>query len=89
MRLIDTSRFFLKGTQNRFIHLATVHHGVREFMCFADKCTNKTYIEEITGGSLVFIEDDSLAQGIADFLTRKGVLEISKPTLPDDQWLKR
>jgi len=86
--LKDTNRFFLAGTQNRFLHLATVQRNLREYMCFSDRQTNKTYIEEVTGGSLNFIKDDSLALGLQQFLEDKGVLSIGKPTLPDSDWLR-
>lgn len=86
--LADTNRFHLKGTKKRFIHLATVHRALQEYMCFVDVWTGKTYIEKITGGQLEFIGDDSLARGLHDFLVDKGVLDIGKPTLPDVDWLR-
>lgn len=86
--LIDTNRYNLKGTNNRFLHLATVQRGLREYMCFIDKTNGKTYIEEITGGSLQFIEDDFLAEELTNFLTETGVLNIGKPALPDTDWLR-
>ena len=89
MKLVNTNRFSLPGTNNRFIHLASIHYGVREFMCFQDKKTNKIYIEEITGGSLNFIEDDSLVYALHNFLEENKVLDISKPTIPDKDWLKK
>ena len=89
MKLINTERFYLKGTANRWIHLATVHDSVKEYMCFMDLLTNQTYIEEITGGGGPYrIEDDSLAEALTNFLTRKGILNIGRPTLPDNQWLR-
>lgn len=87
MKLIDTNRYHLPGTNGKFLHIATVHAGVREFMCFADIEQSQVYIEEITGGQLHFIEDDSLADGISAFLTYHGVLDLSRPLLPDEQWL--
>lgn len=73
-KLSDDSIFVLPG-QLTFLHLATIHYGVREYMCVVDQRTNKVYIEEISVGTLEFIEDDSLAQGIRDFLDDKGVLD--------------
>ena len=89
MKLLDSNRFCLQGTANQFLHIATVANGVREYMCFCDLKTQKVYIEEITGGHLEFIDDDSLAEGIAEFLRESGVLDINKIMLPDSQWLKR
>ena len=71
--LAQTNRFYLQGTNNRFVHMATIHYGVREFIFLMDILTSKTYIEEITGGSLIQIEDDELWQGLANFLEDKGV----------------
>ena len=87
--LANNNRFDLPGTDGRFLHLATIHKSVREFMCFADKHYGKIYIEEITGGNLSFIKDDSLVESITEFLRERGVLDIGKPTLPDEQWLRR
>jgi hypothetical protein len=88
MKLLNTNRFVLKG-QTRFIHLASIEHGAREFMCFADNQTSKIYIEEVTGGGgPFFVEDDSLAQELNDFLVFNRVLDMSKPLLPDEGWLR-
>ena len=88
MKLINTNRFYLEGTQNQFLHLATVHHGVQEYMCFAQRATQQIYIEEITGGSLQFIDDDSLVEGITRFLEDRKVLDMHKPLMSDDEWLR-
>jgi len=84
--LSDTNRYLLPGGTGA-LHLATVLDGLREYICFY--YGGNVYIEEITGGHLEFIEDDRLAEEIAEFLRERGVLDISKPTLPDDQWLRR
>ena len=81
MKLLNTNRFYLKGTDNRFIHLATVHHGFGEYICFVDKRNQQVYIEELSGGHLAFIDDDALAQGLTDFLTLRGVLDMTKPMI--------
>jgi hypothetical protein len=90
MKLIDTNRHYLKGTNDRFLHLATVQMGVREFICFADLLTRKPpYIEEVTGGHLEFIEDEQLAKALEDFLRYHKVLSMTKPLLPDAEWYRR
>jgi len=78
--LVSSKRFPLKvqGNSNRFWHLATIHYGVREYMYFVDTLTLKTYIEEITGGHLETIEDDSLWQELANFIQSKGITYINK-----------
>jgi len=86
MKLIDTNRYYLPNTTKQYLHLATIQHGVREFLCFAQVKSQKIYIEEITGGQLQFIEDDSLAEGLHNYLTERNVLNINKPLLPDKQW---
>jgi hypothetical protein len=82
----DTNRFFLPGT-DRFLHIASVSKGLRQFICFVDKQTEKMYVEEITTGQLEFIDDDSLAEAVTNFLAEKKIISASKPTLPDFQWL--
>ena len=84
--LKDTNRFYLQGTNNRLLHLATLNKGLRTFLCFIDKETNKVYIEELLVGQLYFIEDDSLVEAITNFLSESGVIQMSNPTLPDSIW---
>lgn len=58
-KVINTNHFPLKGTNDRFWHMATITKGVREFMVFIDTVGQATYIEEITGGGLnKILEDD-------------------------------
>jgi hypothetical protein len=86
--LADTNRYYLPG-QTRFLHVATVHYDVREFLCMIDSLTQKTYLEEVTGGHLETIDDDGLFSGLHEFLFNKGLLSMARPALPDDVWLKR
>lgn len=89
MKLIDSNRFFLPGTQDKYLHLATVHNNCREYMCFANIETKKLYIEEITGGiGPLFINDDILAFELTKFIEDKGLIDMSKPLLTDTNWLK-
>ena len=86
-RLSNTNRFYLPGTQNRALHLATIIDGLREYICFA--FGGQIYIEEITGGVGPFrIEEDQIAEDIHNFLTEEGVLDAGKPLLPDNEWLR-
>ena len=89
-KLINSNRFPLPGTNNRFLHLATVQDSIKEYICFVDTRTTQIYIEEITGGAgPFFIEDDSVVQDITNFLTEKGTLDISKPLIPDNIWYSK
>lgn len=90
MKLTDTNRYYLQtpATPKRWLHLATVHDSVREFICFADRLTNQIYIEEITGGHLEMIEDDKLAEGLHEFLVYHRVLNMNRPLISDDEWLR-
>ncbi len=76
MKLLNTNRFSLPGTHNRFVHIATVQDGLSEFMCFFDGLEKKMYIERITASSLEFIEDDKLAQDLNDFLMDNHVIDL-------------
>jgi len=78
VKLIDTNRYYLPGTSQQWMHLASVHYGVREFMCFIEVSTQKVYIEEVTGGSLEFINDDMLAEELAAFLREHNILDPRK-----------
>jgi hypothetical protein len=89
MRFLDKNRYALKGTGSRWFHLASIEDNVHEYMCFVDKQTGKVYIEELTGGHLEFIKDDSLAQALSDFCTLHGILSMNKPFLPDFDWMNR
>lgn len=68
IKLIDTNRYEMKGTNGRFIHLATIQDGMHEYICMYDLTQSKCYIEEISGGTLKFIDDDIVAKELADFL---------------------
>jgi len=70
-KILNNNRFLLKGTNGRFVHLATIGYGVREFMVFLDQKTLTTYIEEITGGHLSRIFDDELWDALAQFVKDK------------------
>ena len=68
----------------RWLHLATVIHNTREFMCFADTALTKIYLEEIVGGHLEEIED-GVAHELNNLLIMAGVLDMTKPLLPDEE----
>lgn len=87
MKVTDTNRFFLPG-QKIFLHLATVQHLGRTYICFADtQQTDKIYIEEYNG-HLVFVDDDSLVEEIANYLRELKVLDMGRPLLDDNSWLR-
>jgi hypothetical protein len=76
MKLINTNRFYLKGTNNQFLHIATVQDGLHEYMAFYDCINKKLYLESIDGGKLEYIEDDQLAKDLADFLFDKNITNL-------------
>lgn len=78
MKIASRKRYLLNNTHGRFVHLATVVHNVREFMYFLDSALNQTYIEEITGGHLSKIEDDSLWYELGAFLQEQKVTNIKE-----------
>ena len=77
MKLVNSNRFSMPGTQGRFVHLATVQDGMHEYVMFVDSSTSQAYIEEITGGTLKFIESDDIVKEVADFLFEKKVSDIA------------
>lgn len=89
-KLINSNRFYLPGTNNKFLHLATVQESIREYICFVDIRTIQVYIEEITGGAGPFlIKDDKEAEAIHNFLMEKGILDMARPLIPDREWFRK
>jgi len=89
-KLINSNRFYLPGTKNKWLHLATVTYGVREFICFSNVDNQKIYIEEITGGTGPnLIKDDSLLEALHQFLTEKTILNMMRPLIPDNIWYRK
>lgn len=87
LKLVNTNRFYLAGTSNRFLHVATIARGLKEYIHFIDRVTGQSYIEEITGGHLEKIRDDNEWNEVAEFLAECGFLDFSKgPMLPDNIW---
>lgn len=78
LRLVDSNLFYLKGTKNKFLHLATIHRGAREFVCFMGIPTRQVYIEEITGGHLKRIEDTGLATELEVFCQSTGIINVER-----------
>jgi hypothetical protein len=76
MKLINTNRFAMPGTNGRFVHIATVQDSTHEYICFWDKAVRKLYIEEITGGTLTYIDDDNLVKEISTFLFEKNITNL-------------
>jgi len=77
IKLINSNIFDLPGAPG-WVHLATLQNNLREYMCFRDTVSGKIYIEGITGGCLEFLEDDSLAKELYDYLVYKGILCIGR-----------
>jgi len=77
MKLLNTNRFYLIGTHNRFVHIATIQNGFHEYMAFYDSIEKKFYVEEISASGLVYIEDDNLAKELGDFLFHKKITDLT------------
>jgi len=86
-KLISSTIFPLQGAPGWY-HLATIHRGLREFMHFIDSLTGEAYIEELTGGSLTFIEDEELFIELEQFLADNGVHHCQRVNLEDNLWRK-
>ncbi len=76
MKLINTNRFYLRGTSDQFLHLATVQNGFDEYICFVDNVTQKCYIEQVDVHGLHFIPDDNLVEQIKQLLEEYHVIDI-------------
>ena len=76
--IISDRRWFpLPGTRGRFKHLATVLMGTREFIAFIDNQGNTSYVEEITGGHLEQIKEESLWEELINFLQEQQILSYT------------
>lgn len=99
MKIVDSNRYYLPG-QKRFLHLCTLVQATgtatnliaitQTYLCFADTLgEKKVYIERLNAsGQLEFIEDDKLVADISQFLTESGILDITRPLLDDNTWLR-
>jgi len=65
----------------RWEHRVTLGHNTREYMVFLDNLNNLMYIEEITGGHLEAIKDDSLHVALLTFASEKGFCNILVPLM--------
>ena len=88
MKIINSNIFALRGTNKRFIHLATIQDGFREYTHFYDSWTGQAYIEELTGGRLFFIKDDDKWIELDQFLADNGVHHCQRVSMTDDIWRK-
>tara|TARA_Y100001973_G_C5091990_1_gene277994 strand:+ start:367 stop:690 length:324 start_codon:yes stop_codon:yes gene_type:complete len=75
-RLINTNRYWLRGAENVYLHIATIRSRLREFIVFLDVRRQKAYCEEITTGNLHAVHDDSLFNELIEFVTEKNLLTI-------------
>jgi hypothetical protein len=78
--LINEDQYPLKGTNGRFIHLATVGYGVREFIVMLDGWVGTLYVEEITGGSLIQVIDKELWKALIQWVKVRGLNRIEGNT---------
>jgi hypothetical protein len=67
----------------RFEHRATIGYTTREFMIFVDNLKQTAHIEEITGGHLEEVKDNSLHESLTNFAKEKGFLDFMIPFLKD------
>jgi len=65
----------------RWEHRGTILWHLREFMVYIDYLPKvaKCYIEELTGGNLIKIEDDSLWAALGKFAEENGLLDVTPP----------
>ena len=72
--LVDDKKYALQGTKGRFIHMATVRGGLREFVLLQDQALGDIYLNEVTAGGVEMIEDDSLFKAVYAFLLEHDVV---------------
>lgn len=74
-QVLNSNRFYLPGAEGEVLHLASIAKGLREFVCFYQRRGHNLYLEEITGGQLRKIEEESLWNDLYIFLAHKGFLK--------------
>lgn len=65
----------------RWEHRVTLGYNAREFMVFVDTLLNKVYIEELVGGNLEVVKDDSLHTALANFSAENEFLNLFPPLI--------
>lgn len=65
----------------RWEHRVTIGYRAREFMVFLDQMAQALYIEEISGGHLERVEDESLFESLLTFAREKGFCEMAMPIM--------
>ena len=65
----------------RWEHRVTLGWGKREFMVFVDQVRQSIHIEEISGGHLEAVVDDSLFEGLLKFAQTKEFCNILSPIM--------
>ena len=78
IRVLNSDVYVLKGTDDRFFHLATLTRGLHEYMVFFDDRDKKVFVEKITGGHLEYVDDESLWEELATFAQNKGLTDIAR-----------
>jgi len=63
----------------RWEHRVTLGRGAREYMLFIDNMKTSVHIEEISGGHLEVILDDSLFESLLEFAKSKGYCNLLSP----------
>ena len=74
----DIRQLTIGNSSVKWLHLATIHHSVREYMCFLEVASNNCYVEEVTGGQLRRIDDEELANDLAKFCDEYGLTSITR-----------
>ncbi len=85
-QILDKKRYPLKVREEKLIlpyyrweHRATIGWNTREFLVFADHVKGECFIEEVVGGHLEDIKDDSLHSALTNFCYEHSFLEVSVP----------
>lgn len=101
--LKNTDLFLLPGNPH-MLHIATINYGLREFILMLHRPASKMYIEEVVleskdfskdvWANMKFIEDDSLANDLAEYCNEQGLRDMGKITekcidMGKGQWIQQ
>lgn len=90
-KFVDTNRFWLKTNdkRKRWLHIASIQIGLREFVYFLDHVEERLYIEEITTGKLQQIpaKEENLFKELAALVEDKEYNWVFKGQALNDSFL--
>lgn len=86
MKLVDTQRYHLMvhGQETRFLHIASMQEGVKEYVLLLDRKTKKMHLNRITVHGVEEIVDDKEFEDVSSFVEQRKLNVILTGTPKED-----